>query len=116
LVAPSTSLSDPRAAQIFEQARALIASQTGIPAEKISLRSRFEEDLRIAGDDAIELIDRLFADFNIAPGDFNYGDYVSAEGLSLLGDSASAKRKPMTVAMWVKAAIDGAWSNPSHPS
>jgi hypothetical protein len=90
----------------------LIASQTGIRAEKISPHARLDVDLRIAGDDLVELVDHLFEALHIAPGGFSYRDYGSAEGLNLLGtggEKASSAKKPLTVTQFAQAALDGRW-------
>jgi hypothetical protein len=91
---------------------ALIAAHTGIRAEKISPQSRVDIDLRIAGDDLVELVDHLFEALHIAPGDFSYRDYGSAEGLNLLGtggEKSLSVAKPLTVSRFAQAALDGRW-------
>lgn len=91
---------------------ALIAAQTGIRAEKISPQSRLDIDLRIDGDDLVELVDHLFEALHIAPGNFSYRDYGSAEGLNLLGtgdENSLSATKPLTVMRFAQAALDGRW-------
>jgi acyl carrier protein len=105
-------------AQLFLEIRQFVAQQTGIKAEKVYLESRFEEDLRISGDDLVELLDAFFIRFEVAVGDFKYEQYISNEGLSLLGGVADhlLRRKPnlvtsIDVSMLVSAAQAGQWDS-----
>ena len=97
--------------------RAIIAAQVGINVEKISSASRLEEDLRISGDDLVELVDVLFEKLSIAPGDFSYLRHGNAEGFGLFGGitdalfgRVAAERIPLRVSMFVSAAIAGRWN------
>jgi acyl carrier protein len=106
--------------QLFLEIRKFIAEQTGIKQERVNLNSRLEQDLRISGDDLIELIDAIFKQFEIAIGDFDYAQYVGAEGLSLFGGLADRllgrpvqSSKPLLVSMFVSAAKARLWVSPN---
>ncbi len=103
---------------LFIQIRETITALTGIKPEKILDNSRFEQDLRITGDDLVELIDALFQKLHIEQGDFTYAKYAGAEGLNLLGgltDRLFGRSiqpcEPLTVAMFVQAARAGRWDS-----
>ena len=122
MVAPSdTNPAASRSAdEAFLRVCAVVSRQVGMSASKIALNSRLEEDLGIVGDDLVELIDHLFSALNIKPNHFSYRDYVSAEGLNVLGrtvDKASAATGralgPLTIAMWVQAYRAGQWVEPA---
>jgi acyl carrier protein len=100
---------DPQRNALFERVRDLVSDFAGVPQKSIRIESRFEQDLGIVGDDLVELIDHLFAELRIAPGGFDYRHYASAEGLSVLGKTKGPALQPMTIQMWIDAAIAGRW-------
>ena len=109
----------PKSAEsLLQAARLLIAKQTGVRIEKILPSSRLEEDLRISGDDLVELVDELFAKLDIAPGDFSYARHGGPEGFTLLGGMTDKllRRKPrenvpLRVSMFVAASLRGEWDS-----
>ncbi len=113
MVAPASPLVPSGALnESVKRVAALIAAQTGIRVEIISPHARLDTDLRIAGDDLVELVDHLFDVLRIAPGNFSYQDYGSVEGLNLLGlrnEKSATDKKPLTVIAFAQAALDGAW-------
>ncbi len=102
--------------EILERVRSCIAAHQAIPLARIHANSRLVEDLRVDGDDLVELIDHLFASFEIAPNEFDYREFVSPEGLSLFSlrrGSATPDQpshRALTVAMIAHAAVAHAWS------
>jgi hypothetical protein len=104
--------------QLLLATRTIIAEQAGINVEKISAASQLEEDLRISGDDLVELVDVLFEKLSIAPGDFSHLRHGAADGFSLFGGvkdrllaRAAPERIPLRVSMFVYAAMTGRWNS-----
>lgn len=90
----------------------VLADTTGARLRRVPPSARLEQDLGITGDDLVEALDAVFGTFHIDAGDFLYRDYVSAEGLGLLGPASNLPRpKPLTVAMLAQAIRDGRWSS-----
>lgn len=65
-------------------------------------------DLRMAEEDADDFLSKLFQEFSIDPGDFDFTHYFPSEGLSLFGRKHPAPI-PLTVGMLTRAARDGVW-------
>jgi Protein of unknown function (DUF1493) len=70
-------------------------------------------DLRMAEEDADEFLAKLFREFSIAPGDFDFTRYFPSEGLWLLPTFGLGKGRPaprrLTIGMLVRAAETGVW-------
>lgn len=89
----------------------LIAEQTGIPVERVQLKSSLLNDLGVDGDDAVELLESLAVTFGIDFSNFRFRDYFGAEGFDILSwfvDLVLGRRpKELLVADLVKAARVG---------
>jgi hypothetical protein len=63
----------------------------------------------MAEEDADELIAKLFQEFSIVPGDFDFTRYFPSEGLWFFGRKRAAP-VPLTLGMLLRAARDGGWN------
>jgi acyl carrier protein len=88
--------------------RGFVARRIGVRSGAIAPESRLVEDLRIDGDDLVDLMDALFAEFRITPGGYAAADYASPEGFSLFG-KRGRDRRPLPVSMLVEAVGHGRW-------
>jgi Protein of unknown function (DUF1493) len=97
----------------------VIAEESIISLEKITATARLEEDLKISGENLVELFDTIFAQFHVQIGDFSYKKYCARDvpgerGLSSLVQrlrgTAGTTPKSVTVAMLAQAAVDGVWN------
>ncbi len=94
----------------------LLIQKYGVPAPLIVGSSRLVDDLKLDGDDAVELFDAFHDAYPFAPGSFAYEQYFNSEGFSLgfmdwlRGNKPQAKR-PMTLQMLVDAALCGRWQD-----
>jgi|SRR5579872_4054632 len=81
-----------------EKLKTLISNISGINIERIQDDSRIEEDLRIYGDDAVELLITYGKEFNVDVSRFMAADYFSGEGLDIIGAikrAITGKPKPL---------------------
>jgi len=69
---------------IFPEIQELISDFSGIKKSKITISSKLEHDLRIYGDDAIELILAYSKKFSVNLDNLNPGDHFSPEGDTVL--------------------------------
>ncbi|WP_253907246.1 DUF1493 family protein [Herbaspirillum rubrisubalbicans] len=76
-------------------------------------------DMHLTGDEAVDFIDRYFAAFSIAPGDYRFDRYFLGEGFNLIEvihmvlskkKRAKYERTPLTLGMLYQAALDGKWN------
>jgi hypothetical protein len=74
----------------------------------LSVDTDLRHDLRMAEEDADEFLAKLFQEFSIAPGDFDFTRYFPSEGLWLFGRKRAAPA-PLTLGMLLRAARDGVW-------
>lgn len=72
---------------VFERIKELVAQEMNIPAEKISLESRINEDLEADSIDAIELIMGVEEEFDIEISD------DEAMGIKTIGDLVNVINK-----------------------
>lgn len=75
----------------------------------LTIDTDLRRDLRMAEEDADEFIAKLFQEFSIAAGDFDFTRCFPSEGLWLFGRKRSAP-VPLTLGMLLRAARDGIWS------
>lgn len=80
---PDNSLPLFKAGEPYQEIAEYIANFTGYPLEKITLKTRINEDIKIAGDDAAELIKYFAIKHKISLKQFNFDDYFYPEGLPL---------------------------------
>ncbi len=69
---------------IIFQVRRFISWFSGIAIENIQTTSRLEKDLKIYGDDAVDLIVAYSKQFNVDISEFKFEDFIAPEGDTLL--------------------------------
>lgn len=73
-----------------------------------SMETDLRKNLRMAEEDADELLAKIFQEFKILEGDFDYTRYFPSEGL-LFFRWKKPSPLPLTIGMLVEAARDGVW-------
>lgn len=66
-------------------------------------------DLRMAEEDADELLSKFSQEFHVAPGDFDLTRYFPSEGLWFFGRKRTSPM-PLTLGMLLRAARAGVWN------
>lgn len=95
----------------FATVRNFIVDQTGVRASKVAADARLTEDLGIAADDLVELMDTFFATFAIDPGEYTHDTYAGDEGVAFFSFGRRAKSvQPLSVSALVTALEQGRWS------
>jgi hypothetical protein len=74
----------------------------------LSASTDLRKDLRMAEEDADEILCKLFQVFAIQRGDFNFTRYFPSEGLCFFG--RQPKAVPLTIGMLLQAACAGVWN------
>ena len=64
---------------------ALVADVTRAKAERLSPRTRIAQDLRVAGDDAVDLFEAYAQEFGVALHGLDLGHHFGVEGIGCLG-------------------------------
>lgn len=81
--------------------------------KKIDRSTLIYDDLRISGDDAIELIERIHREFGTSFKSFRFPDYFPYESESLLYGVfllfAQSRKKPLTVGHLLDVVDRGEW-------
>ena len=90
---------------ILEEIKTFIEDKCGIARDRIKSESRIEKDLRITGDDAMELLVDFGKKFNVDVSKFMAADYFDGEGMNLLLPNFG--KKELTVHHLVKAVTAG---------
>ncbi|MDR2155977.1 MAG: DUF1493 family protein [Burkholderiaceae bacterium] len=75
---------------------------------KLSENTDLRRNLRMAEEDADDLLAKFFQEFSVALGDFEFTRYFPSEGLMLFGRKRSAPA-PLTLGMMLQAARNGIW-------
>ena len=93
-----------------------IADFIGVKANKISSESRIYEDLKVDGDDAIELIFEFAKHFEVDMEGFEPKKYFAPEGIDLIGAllglfKKNKKLEPLKVSHLVDAANKKRWND-----
>ena len=66
---------------MLEKVIEFVSKATGVPANKITAESRFEDDFGMAGLDSMIFYENFFRDFKIQnPEEFNADRYISDDG------------------------------------
>ena len=93
----------------LEKIKTLIEDTCGINRTRIKSESRLEEDLKITGTDAIELIIEFGKQFNVNVSNFMAADYFEPEGLNMLSLLLPKKtnKKTLTIGHLEKAVLAG---------
>lgn len=76
----------------------------------LTMEMDLRKSLRMAEEDADELLAKLFQEFKILEGDFDYTRYFPSEGL-LFFRWKKPSPVPLTIGMLVEAARDGVWDS-----
>lgn len=71
--------------EIFDKIKEFTVEQTGVKKHDITYSSSLENDLGIYGDDAVDFIIAFSKKFNVDITNFMAADYISAEGIDVLG-------------------------------
>jgi len=96
--------------QISDRLFAFIRQEVPPPLPaSLTLATDLRKDLRMAEEDADELLGKLFQAFDIQPGDFAFTRYFPSEGLWPFGRKRAAP-VPLTLGMLLKAASVGVWN------
>ncbi len=99
----------------------ILARKYAISASRISPSSRICEDLKLDGDDAIELFDAFHDAFPFDIGNFTYDQYFAPEGFAIgmidwLRGRKSQSRRDLTLQMLLDAATSGLWQDEKDKS
>jgi hypothetical protein len=96
-------------AELLERLLAYLRTEVPrpLPAD-LNAATDLRKDLRMAEEDAEDLLAKLFPNFGIDPGDFDFTRYFPSEGLWPFGRSKPGP-VPLTVGMLAKAAVAGVW-------
>ncbi|MDD5366636.1 MAG: DUF1493 family protein [Gallionellaceae bacterium] len=76
---------------------------------ELSEDTDLRRNLCMAEEDADDLLAKLFQEFSIAPGDFDFTRYFPSEGLRFFGRKRSDP-VPLTLGMLLQAARAGIWN------
>lgn len=69
--------------QVFERVKGLVADETGKALDKISMETRLQSDLGVAGDDGEDLLVRFQEEFSADMSRLRYDAHFEAEGVPL---------------------------------
>lgn len=106
-------------AALFLQIQEFISDLAGISKNRITMESTLERDLRIYGDDALELIDGYSKKFNVDVENLKFSDYITPEGDTILPMIISwFKSKPVKKRMdlTVSDLVNGALTKTLNPN
>jgi acyl carrier protein len=79
---------------IFEKIRKFVSEYSGVKDTSILMTSELENDLKIYGDDSIDLINAYSKKFNVDISNFKFRDFIAPEGdtlLPLIANSISSR-------------------------
>ena len=100
--------------EIFEKLKEFTVEQAGLEEKEITENASLENDLGIYGDDAIEYLVAFGKKFNVDISKFMAADYVSAEGIDIIGPvvrlftgKKEKTRKDLTIRHLEKAVLAG---------
>ena len=87
--------------------------QKEIPSPRpahLTMETDLRKNLRMADEDADELLAKFFQQFEVLHGNFDHTRYFPSEGL-LFFRWKTPSPVPLTIGMLVKAACDGVWDS-----
>jgi len=87
----------------FANLKQFIQKEFGIKEGRIQLQSRIEEDLRITGSDAVDLIVSFGEKFKVDVSNFMAADYFEPEGMNYLLPRTIPNKKVLTINHLLKA-------------
>ena len=101
---------------IEDRVKSLVAQQTAIRIEKLSLQTELGKDLGVDGDDAVELLSKFSEEFQVDLSTFQFDKYFGPEAgidpiwalISFL-DASRRKLEPVTIQDLVDAAKAKRW-------
>ncbi|UTV99825.1 DUF1493 family protein [Marinomonas rhizomae] len=104
--------------EVFEELATFIEGETGCPRDKISKETLLYHDVRVDGEDAMELMGKYSDKFLVDMSGFNFDLYFNGEGLdslsifgSIFGVGGNNHRvDEITVDMLMQAAINRKWN------
>lgn len=107
-------MNDPR---IEEKVKALVAQQTGVRIEELSLQTELGKELGIDGDDAVEFFEKFSEEFQVDLSTFQFDKYFGPEAsfdpvlwlVSILSGTPIRKLEPVSIQDLVSAAKAKRW-------
>ncbi len=93
---------------ILDAIKCFLEEDYGIRKRRINIQSRIEKDLRITGDDAVEMLVDFGKKFNVDVSNFMAADYFNGEGsFWFFPMNNTPNKKVLTIGHLVKAVIAG---------
>jgi acyl carrier protein len=93
--------------EIFEEVRTLISYRCGIREREIQINSRLEKDLRVTGDDTIELLEEYSKRFDVDVSRLDVGKYAAPEGFDILMLFHNRQKGDISVSNLVEGIVKG---------
>lgn len=111
-------MSESNDSELFERVFAFIRREVPPPCSSVLNPSTdLRKNLRMAEEDADELLKKIFKEFSIQNGDFDFSRYFPPEGLWIFFQlKKQPQPKPLTIGMLVQAVKKGVWDTPSIES